>query len=315
MGIVAFLAIGCQSPGPASPPAGEQVDRARGQADRGGVLAYVGGEAVRVEGLLSAFIEASGADLLGESIVGTMLRRRLEQEGITLSQDAIDAEQELILGTLSDDEDDAVRLLGELRRRRGWGQTRFAALLERNAGLRALVADEVTVGEAALRRAYRLRHGPSDRARLILVPTLNQAQRLRREALAEGSSFTQLAIDFSTDSSAAQGGLLSPIRPDDTSYPEVLRSTLAGLAVGDVSAPVALGGGFALIRLEEKIPGDGVQFEDVRGDLARAVRRRAERVLMEQLARELVRGAEVVVLDPELKAQWDRRRTELLRGP
>ena len=82
------------------------------------------------------------------------------------------AEEAIIRQSLSEDEDVAARLLADLRERRGLGPVRFAALLKRNAGLRRLVEDQVTVTEPAVRQAYRLAHGPAARVRLIVMPTL-----------------------------------------------------------------------------------------------------------------------------------------------
>ncbi|MEM9420755.1 MAG: peptidylprolyl isomerase, partial [Planctomycetota bacterium] len=112
--------------------------------------------------------------------------------------------------------------------------------------------------------------------------------------------------------SKAQGGLLSPIRPEDTSYPSAMRQAIDGLEVGQVSQPIAIDGGFALLKLEEKIAAAEVEFDDVKDSLELAVRGRTERVLMQQLARELLSGAELVVLDPTLKALWEAQRESLL---
>ncbi|MEO1237872.1 MAG: peptidylprolyl isomerase [Planctomycetota bacterium] len=275
----------------------------------------MGGEAVRTGALTPRLIEASGGEVLGEAVLAAMLRRRLMERGVTLTDADLEAERGLILASLSPDANEAARLLGELRRQRGLGELRFRGLLERSAGLRALVAGQVEVTEPALEQAHRLRHGPSDRVRLIVAESLVEAQHLRRRVTSGGESFVDVAIAESTDTSAAQGGLLPLVRPEDTSYPEGLRRAIAGLEVGDVSQPVAVDGGFALVKLVEELPGDGVTLDEARSQLTERVRRRAERVLMEQMARELIRGADVLVLDPELKAQWDRRVPELIRSP
>jgi len=343
--IVPFIALGCQSVGiapsgtvtPATPTrsaersgpsanphadANPKKDSGRsfegnsrgssGEIFGGEVLAYVGGRAVRSGEVWPSLVEAAGGEVLGEVVLGRLLDRRLQQAGLEVTDAAIAAERAIVSRTLADDPDQAARLLNELRQRRGLGTHRFAALLRRNAGLRMLIADRITVTDAAVAQAYRLRYGPSSRVRLIVTPSLQQAQRLRQRA-AEGQAFGELAALHSTDPSAAQGGLLSPIRPDDTSYPSAMRSALARLDVGQVSPPIALDGGFALIQLEEKIAGLAVELDDVKEALAHDVRRRAERVLMQQVARELLSAAEVVVLDPALKALWETQQQNLLR--
>ena len=91
-------------------------------------------------------------------------------------------------------------------------------------------------------------------------------------------------------------------------------SAVSGLEPGGVSEPLAIDGGFALVKLEENLAGDGAPYEEVKEGLAERVRRRAERTLMQQQARELIGGADVMLLDPALNAAWERQRDALL-GP
>ena len=302
--------------GDATASGGAGHGKASDAAGRGGpqrVLAYVAGRPITTQALLPGMLEAVGGVSLNEAVLEVMLDRRLESAGVEVTPPMLDAERQLLQQTLADDEDDAARLLAELRRRRGLGEVRFKALLRRNAGLRALVADRVTVTETATQREYELQHGPAARVRLLLSDTLREAQRLREQAAAAetAAGFGELAALHSIDESAAQGGLLPWIRRQDSSFPEALRRATAELEPGELSPIITLDGGFALLRLEERRPGDGTEFAAVRDDLEQAVRRRAERLLMQQLARELTSAAEVVVLDPALKDQWERQREGL----
>ena len=62
-----------------------------------------------------------------------------------------------------------------------------------------------------------------------------------------------------------------------------MRTTLQSLGPGEVADPVVLDESFAVLRLERKIDGQGVALEDVKAALARRVRRRVERMLMQRL--------------------------------
>lgn len=312
--IVAFIGPGCQSADPGSAASSASLSAASRTPAAGRVLAYVAGEPVRVKDLMVPMTEAVGGEILGELVLDEMLRRRLETAEIELTPEILEAERVILSQTLSPEEDDAARLLAELRERRGLGEVRFNGLLRRNAGLRALVAEQVSLSEAAVQQAYRLQYGPSSRVRLIVADSLREARELRRRVVQGGEPFGELAALESTDASAAQGGLLSLIRPEDTSYPAAMRRAIELLAVGEVSHPVAIDGGFALLKLEEKIAGSGIQFDDVKQELQQAVRSRAERVLMQQLARQLISGAELVVLDPTLNNLWEAQRDGLLRS-
>ena len=286
-----------------------------GSAASGGVLAYVSGRPITSRTLMPGLLEVAGGPALAEEVLRVALERRLESAGVRLTDEMVQREAEILRQTLAPDEDEAARLLNQLRESRGLGERRFADLLWRNAALRVLVADRVQVSEAARQREFRLRHGPAARVRLIMVDTLSRAQELRQQAAAQPGpgAFGELAALHSTDPSAAAGGLLPWIRPDDGSFPAVLRQAVDGLEVGQVSTVLTLDGGFALVRLEERRPAEQADYAAEEGDLDRTVRRQAERLLMQQLARELSRGADVVVLDPTLRRQWERQREAL--GP
>lgn len=317
--IVAVLAAGCQSRPGDSPGAGfgpaEAESRPAGGSS-GQVLGYLGSEAITAGQLMPSLLEVGGGAVLSEFILDTMLRKRLTATGEpAIGPDRIDQERQYLAQTLADDPDQAARLLAEVRQLRGLGPVRFEALLWRNAALRRLVSDKVQVTEPAVRQEYRLSYGGSARVRLLMQSTLGEIQATRREIVDGGQAFGELAALRSIDPSAAQGGLLSPIRPDDSSYPQSLREVASQLEVGQVSEPIALDGGFALLKLDARLPGSEVSFEEVRGSLEQAVRLRAERVLMQQLARELTGSAEVVVLDPSLNAAWQNQRRSLLESP
>ena len=295
-------------------PARPGADRPAARAETA-PLAYIAGGPVFDRELRASLMEAAGARVFSDTVLGRLVADRLAQQDITITAEDRAAEVELLAATLDDDPDTAARLLGELRTRRGLGDARFAALVARNAGLRALIRDRIDVREPAVQQAFRLAYGRSVRVRLIMAPSLPAATALRERATTAGASdadFARLAAEESVDASSAQGGLLSPLRPDDTSYPKAILDAADRLAVGEVSPPIAVDGGFALLRCLERLPAQGVKLADVRPQIEADVRRRAERVLMQQAARELVSGAEVIVLDPTLKTGWERERAGLL---
>jgi len=308
--IVAACLQGCQSartnpPGEAAPADSAATPRAARP------VAYVEGQAVDAAQLQEALYEAAGGEALADLVLGQEIARELEQRGLVVDAAAINRERELIAGTLSADPDTAARLLGELRASRGLGKHRFEAMLRRNAGLRLLVADQVEVTEAAVKQAYLIQHGPRYRVRLLVVADAGEAGRLRARAAA-GEAFADLASLHSADPSAAQGGLLSPISPADPRYPQALRTALPKLAPGQPSPVLALDDRFAVLWLEDKIESDGTALADVRDALTGSVRLRAQRLRMEQLARQMLARSNVIVLDPTLKRAWESQRQRLI---
>ena len=187
--LLVVVAGGCQpsNPVPAA-PAETQGTPGPAPIRSGRPLAYVAGEAVTLGDLGPSLLEAAGGTVIAERVLDRLLVQRLESRGLTVTDDDLAAEEVIVRRGLSDDEDTAARLLADLRQGRGLGPTRFAALLRRNAGLRKLVAEQVTVSEPAVRQAYRLQHGPAARVRLIVARSLLDARNLpppprRRRAL------------------------------------------------------------------------------------------------------------------------------------
>lgn len=318
--IFAALAGACQSPPPTTPMA-DDAAAAGGRDTR--PLAYVNSEPIRRDALLDPLIEAAGGEVLAELVLDRLIDQQLDERSQTLTEDELAAERERLLTALApDDEDEAARVLRELRQQRGLGETRFQSFLRRNAGLRKLVADEVEVTDAAVRDAFNRRYGERYRARLIVVDSFEQAARLREQAIERQASFSDLAAEHSTDISADRGGLLSPINPADSSYPQVLRDALVRLdeqvnergeqGGAPVSEVLAIEGQFALVKLEEKIGPEDVEFADVKDELAREVRARLEQRRMQQRARRMLSDANIVILDGALSDRWQRQREVLL---
>ncbi|MEX0777372.1 MAG: peptidylprolyl isomerase [Phycisphaeraceae bacterium] len=309
-------AASSKSAPPASPVSGDST-AAYSSGDRGSTplpakpLAYVDGRPVTAGALLPALVETAGGRILAETVIDQGLRQRLEQARLKVTAEQIEAERQILLHSLAADRDQAQRLLDELRQRRALGQQRFAALLWRNAAMRVLVQDQVAVSDAAVRQMYELVYGPRFEARIIVTEGAGQAADLARQAR-EGASFIDLAIQHSTDVSRAQGGLLPTISPQDATFPAGIREALARLQPGQVSDPVALDRGFALLKLERKIAGGAVRYDDVKSELTLHVRRQAQRIEMQRLAREIVTGANVVITDPGLKESYTQQKDRLL---
>jgi parvulin-like peptidyl-prolyl isomerase len=78
--------------------------------------------------------------------------------------------------------------------------------------------------------------------------------------------------------------------------------------VGDVSDPILIENGYAIVRLERKIEAQSVQFDDVKEQLERQTRRDLQQGLMQRLAREILAKSNVNVLDPALARSWSWQR-------
>lgn len=286
-----------------------------GSSDQAGApVAYLDGEAVRVADLRATLFESAGGQALSELLIDRAVARRMADRRLKVTDADLDAERDRLAATLHADRDQAQRFINELRERRGLGPERFDRLLRRNAALRLLVQEEIVITDAALRQAYDIRHGPRRQVRIIVTNTVTDAQRLARQA-AEGASFIDLAIAHSIDGSRAQGGLLDPISPADPTWPKGLREAITTLEPGQVSNPIALDRGFAIVQLQRVLPGSDAAFEQVLPELERMVRLDMEGQAIRRLIRTMVDEADLLILDPALDWSWRNQQRDLEAGP
>ncbi len=265
-------------------------------------VALLDGRAISWDDLVPRLAEMGGRRALEEVALERALTRACAAQGITVTRAGVDREGELLLETylasgLAQTRSEAEALVQDVKRSRGLGPERFGALLRRNAMLRAIVRDDVTIDDASIQRAYALRFGPLYRARLIVTATREDAQRVLDE-LAGGASFGEVAARRSTDQSAARGGVIDDISPADQSWPTGVRAAVESMRPGDTSVPIAVEGGYAILRLDavDRTTG-GPPIDGVRAQLERDERLRQERVLMDQKASSMMASLDLVVLD------------------
>lgn len=270
-------------------------------------IAFFEDRPVRRGDLDAALLEYGGGVVLREHLLDLRLERLAASRGVTIDESAIERERQLLRDTLDPDPDRAVELLEAIRRRQGLGDERFAALLRRNALLRALVAAQVRPDAAAIARIHDVRHGPRRSVRVIAIRSLADAESIRRD-LADGAVFAEVAFERSTDPSRSAGGLVPPVSRLDPTWPSAFREAVFGVEVGGVSAPILVGDAWVLATVLGETAGDGTPIEAVRPELERLARLQQERVLMDRLVRELDAGLDPKVLDPSLREAWSRTR-------
>ena len=99
---------------------------------------------------------------------------------------------------------------------------------------------------------------PELQVRQILVKDKNIADRVIN-LIDEGSSFSELALEYSISSNASNGGLMDWRKAID--MPELFENALKDKSIGYVTEPLESGSGYHILKLEDK-RGQFVQFED-----------------------------------------------------
>lgn len=313
---------------PATPAERSAAPAAR--SDSGVPAAVVGQARIGRDRLFAALAEADGRAVLEDVALDLALEREVAAAGLSLGAGAARAEEDLLLAATVDrakvSRDDAARALAQLRRARGLGPVRYAALLERNARLRALVRHEGANADAQdIALAQRQEFGERVRARLVVRPDELAAGRTRAALAADiaatpplaGAAVAQRAIDESVHPTSARGGLLDPLSPLDPAVPAGVRRALEDTPIGSLSAVFAMeseggggedgrGGGFGVLFVESRTPAREPSPDELAA-VERMARARAERRAMDRLARDLLARAGVTVLDESLRWSWEGR--------
>jgi peptidyl-prolyl cis-trans isomerase C len=166
-------------------------------------------------------------------------------------------------------------------------QRRLAAARERILGdmlVESVVADGVN--ENAIRGLYQeqlklAKRSPEIRARQIVLPSEGDAEAVKKLLLA-GASFEALALEKSTDSATRfNGGDMGYFTTDvmPPAYGAALKSARPGQTVG----PVAVDGGYALIKVEDRRLEAPLTFEAARPQIVRFLTYDQIRDLLEKL--------------------------------
>lgn len=274
--------------------------------------ARINGRAVPWEELIPGLSEAAGATVLREVALDRAAEDECRRRGISITDAAVRAEEDRLLESIgsraSAQRTESGAMLETVRQTRGLGPFRYAALLRRNAMLRALVRDEVELAPHEVEQAMLMRYGERFGVRVIVTDTEREAIALRAQLAKEGAgldvAFARMAMERSVDPSAARGGVIEPINPVDPAYPAALCAALPDVPPGQMSGVIAMERGFAILLATGKVP--AVNPPENAADLVRMeVRVRKERIAMEMAAKRLLSGTSITPLTPEL--EWSVR--------
>jgi parvulin-like peptidyl-prolyl isomerase len=283
------------------------------------MIATVGDRSITWPEILPELAEAAGGQVLEEHALGLAVDAECARRSVRVTDQMVRDERTLLARSLARaanvPESEAETLIAEVRRNRRLGEARFAGLMRRNAGLRALVrtqSPDSTISTDDIATAYQLKYGPRAVARLILVRS-QQAATDAAQRLASGRSFADVANELSIDPSADRGGLLDPFSLADANYPVGIRRALQEITPGRPSDPISVSfaneQGFAIVQLERTEPSvfGSPTPESVSAALEQEVRAVRERAAMDKIAQQLLISSGVSVIDRSLGWAWQQR--------
>lgn len=231
-----------------------------GQAN---IVATVGDTVITRKDMLQELEGLHGQEMLTKMVNKEVVRQIAEKYKVTVSEQSVDREWKLIKTMYSRSPlqaNSSEELVKE--------QIRSSLLLEE------LLVKDVSIPEAELisfyeenkrlytiEDAYHISH--------ITLETKKEAEAVVKE-LKEGSNFTSLAMEVSTDElTANQGGDLGFLTHESQVYPPAYMTEASKLKEKSWSEPISVDGNYAVIYLHEKMDGETYSFEDVKDQIRR----------------------------------------------
>lgn len=296
-----------------------------GRAQEGDAIAIINGEPLSRTKVVDTLLESHGLRIMQQHIALELARQETRRRGLSVTAGDIEAQVRRAIEEIVPPTDAAGVDLNEETKRRALRQlldekcltmTEFLLAMERNAHLRKLAEQEVQVTEATLREEFARTYDEKVEVRDIVIPA--GEQRTLQEVLSRlgrGEEFAEVARLLSTHrESAARGGLLAPFTFGEPSLPPALRELAFTLKPGEVSTPTQTGDMIHVLRVERRIPPEGVRFEDVKEQVAARVRERAIRQKSVALMNRIFEQAQIRVLDKRLAGEFEELRKQQRAG-
>ncbi|MCK6482880.1 MAG: peptidylprolyl isomerase [Phycisphaerae bacterium] len=294
---------------------------AESPAADGPAIAEVNGRPISREWLSAALIQTHGLTLLLQRIALEEVRQEAARAGVSATAAEIDDEYDLTL-KLAEPRGEPLtpqrrkQLIEQWRLSRGVSDDELHIAMERQALLRRLAEQRLTINEQQLRDEFSRLYGAKVECRHIVLAGLRDVDRIRA-MIEAGEEFETLARRHSlNDITATNDGLLPPFSQRDETVPGVLREAAFRMSPGQVSNAIQVDGQYHLLKLEKRLPPETIRFEDVRGAVERSLRERLLPIEMDKLFAELQRKANLKILDPVLSRQYEEGRREgRITGP
>jgi parvulin-like peptidyl-prolyl isomerase len=264
------------------------------------VMAVVNGQDIRRGALASACVERYGEEVLEGLVNKRLILHHCKNRGIEVTDQEIDAEINRMAARFKITRE---QLLEHVLRERGVNVHQYKHdILWPMLALRKVAADQLTVGDEQLQKAYDSQFGPAVKCRLIVVPNRQLAEQLHRQLTDRPDDFARLAMQNSVDvNSASIGGLIQPIRRH-VGDPAIEREVFA-LAPGKISSIIPVGEQFAILKCEGQLPARNVPMESVREELVEKIKDERLREVASDKFADLQKSATVqnVWNDPQLR--------------
>jgi parvulin-like peptidyl-prolyl isomerase len=299
-------AASAQGPAAAQPAAtGQSVQKLD-------VVAVVNGEAVRREELAQDCLRRYGKDVLEGMINKQLILDYCQRKNITVAPQEVEAE---IQRTAQSFRITKEQLFEALQKERGISAEQYTDdIILPTLALRKAAKDALQVTPQEVQAAYETQFGPQVAIRMILCRTQQKAQEALAKVKADPGNFGKIAKELSEDPSAANEGIVLPIRQHMGE--EKIEQAAFALKPSEISPIIAIGEAnqagrqYVILKCEEHVKDRyqeyPLQNPEIRQRIEQAVRDRRERAVSGQLFERLGKEANIIRVlgDPKLSQQY-----------
>ena len=237
------------------------------------LVAAIGGKTITIEQLQQRLIDRYGIETINQMLDREAVELEAESMGVNVSPEDIGQE----LKRMSQGYESEEQFYRTMEEQLGLSRAELQEDVRHKLLLERLALRDVVVTEAEIEKY--IREHPEEfmgyvqyHLLKIEVNTPEEAEQIIKE-IRGGAEFAKMAREKSVDEySAANGGDMGWVEERDPHVPYVILDAAAELEVGEISAPIPLGGTYAVIKLQARKEvqrvADSATRERIRKELA-----------------------------------------------
>jgi parvulin-like peptidyl-prolyl isomerase len=265
------------------------------------LVAMVNGAEISQGQLAAECLSRHGTAVLETLVNKQIISQACQRQGIAVTPQDVDAEIDAMSRRFNVPRDKWIELI---QQERGITSAQYAEeIVWPMIALRRLARAGIEPTPEEITKAFDNQFGPAVKARIIVVRSPAEAEKLRAQVLAAPDDFGALARQHSIDvGSASANGWVQPVRRH-SGEPQ-FEAAVFGLEPGGISTVVQVADQFIIIKCEGHLPAAEVKLDDVRPRLAEELRERKSRAASSDVFRQLQDAAivENIFNDPAKSA-------------
>lgn len=330
-GVTPMVVVPATGPA-ATAPAGTATTMPAGAAaamPTGDVMAYVNNQPIAMSRLSEMLVQDYGLAYSQQLVASELVNQEAAKRNIKLTDADLQAENDAVLKrALGELPAPAQResILANLIRQFGVTQTMWDLVMRRQAILRRIAAEQVTISDDDLKNEFDVQYSRSVTVRDIQTGSAQDAERMLKtlQAIKDPkdveAAFIDLAKKNSNGYTAVDGGLLPPItaKSEDV-LPAFREAALAMTKPGQLAGLVQTGTAFHVIYCVKVEAPKNVKLADVRKGLEASIRDRKTGQLQQDLLQKMIQNARkagnIRYVNPTLKSLDDDQENSRKASP